>query len=109
MGSFELVWRCSPRICFLTLLHPDSRQEAGKCSPFNLETSTTTVSHQGCSCSCRKSGRSMTHSEAQSMKEAALNQISDLLANVPLTHIILDCSAWTFIDMVGANTLKSVN
>ncbi|KAH9286106.1 Prestin [Echinococcus granulosus] len=62
----------------------------------------------GCLCTCGNCRRFMSHPEAMNRKQEALNQLSDLLASVPLTHVILDCSAWTFVDVVGANTLQAL-
>ncbi|KAL5963037.1 Solute carrier family 26 member 6 [Taenia solium] len=62
----------------------------------------------GCSCVCGNCRHSMSRSEAMNKKQEALNQLSDLLSSVPFTHVILDCSAWTFIDIVGANTLQAL-
>ncbi|KAM7539654.1 hypothetical protein Aperf_G00000036533 [Anoplocephala perfoliata] len=59
-------------------------------------------------CPSKLNERNISRSEATMKKESALNQLSDLLSTVPLTHIILDCSAWTFIDMVGAKTLQEL-
>lgn len=51
----------------------------------------------------------ISRSEAADKKKKALDQLSDLLSTVPLTHIILDCSVWIFIDIVGANALQNVS
>ncbi|KAL5111393.1 Prestin [Taenia crassiceps] len=66
------------------------------------------VSRCRCSCACGNCRHYMSRLEAMSKKQEALNQLSDLLSSVPLTHVILDCSAWTFIDIVGANTLQGL-
>ncbi|KAM7539906.1 hypothetical protein Aperf_G00000036500 [Anoplocephala perfoliata] len=61
-----------------------------------------------CCWPCRRHRHDMSPSEAIEMKKVIQNQLSDLLANVPLTHLILDCSAWNSIDVVGAGTLQNL-
>ncbi|VDK33119.1 unnamed protein product [Taenia asiatica] len=82
--------------------------EEEKYSSDGIGTRTGRDSRCGCSCVCGNCRHSMSRSEAMNKKQEALNQLSDLLSGVPFTHVILDCSAWTFIDIVGANTLQAL-
>lgn len=52
--------------------------------------------------------RKTSPSKAANIKQTAQEEVVELLSTVPISHVILDCSTWTFIDVVAANTLKAV-
>lgn len=104
MYFFEISIKANESWHVLFFHYPEMQLEGKKYSSGGRDTRVC-----GCSCVCGNCRHSMSRSEAINKKQEALNQLSDLLSSVPLTHVILDCSAWTFIDIVGANTLQAVS
>ncbi|VDN96215.1 unnamed protein product [Rodentolepis nana] len=49
-----------------------------------------------------------SRSGAANRKQIAQEEMAKLLSTVPINHLILDCSTWTFIDVAGTNTLKTL-
>ncbi|VDM31110.1 unnamed protein product [Hydatigera taeniaeformis] len=94
---------------YLLFLHYfKAHLEGGKYTSEGTKAPIGRGSRRGCSCACRNCKHSMSRLEAMNKKQEALNQLSNLLSSVPLTHVILDCSAWTYVDIVGATTLEAL-
>ncbi len=68
----------------------------------------TAVEPKGKLSCCKRAPKAPSIPEAMDKKRVALCHLAELRASIPLSHIILDCSAWNFVDLVGVNTLKSV-
>ncbi|VDD74838.1 unnamed protein product [Mesocestoides corti] len=80
----------------------------GTCSPEDLDEPVGGCHSRCCPCRTTKRTQANLKLEALKRKQTALCHLSTLLDKVPLNHLILDCSAWNFIDFVGVNALKMV-
>uniref|UniRef100_A0A5K3EZE9 STAS domain-containing protein n=1 Tax=Mesocestoides corti TaxID=53468 RepID=A0A5K3EZE9_MESCO len=90
--------------------HPlhDIQLGDGTCSPEDLDEPVGGCHSRCCPCRTTKRTQANLKLEALKRKQTALCHLSTLLDKVPLNHLILDCSAWNFIDFVGVNALKMV-
>ncbi|VUZ53054.1 unnamed protein product [Hymenolepis diminuta] len=88
-------------------LSSQQQEETPKDTTMNVDIQMNEASR--CKKICQKfHTRNNSPSKAANIKQAAQEEVVGLLSTVPISHVILDCSTWTFIDVVGANTLKAL-